>query len=625
MPFVNKSPLNWPVNSASSIRIFKLNRAPTSNDYKNFIVGDEWNDTSSSDFYKLVAKSLMSGTWRLMSGTAAAIETITGDDGIIVPPDLNNNINLTNVSTGYEFKGNMGASNVSLNLISQQQNVVYVAKSGNDANDGLSIEKAKLTFASAITVATAISPATIVCFDAGTYVETLVLTANISIIAEAATLSGSIDCADSSIVNFSCLLVATGVNGVIKSVGAGKAIVSIDRVICSGTGNAFAPDSGDMHIHFKYIEVDQGDAIGTFGLNASNIFFDGDHIKTLNASSNAVVTETGVFTGGYVSSITGPGIGIDAKGTCKVNANDIASGNIGVKVRAGSTVEVFCNDITSAIAILMLGASLLDITVCRINASATAYDVSATGVLNIYCSSMTGAETIAAGGKVDGKKGSGVITNSSFNVVNPETSTNLLKVSDIGATTFNNAFTFPVADGASGQVLQTDGAGTVSWKTEHSSGEMVQQVYNSTSASTPYSTQMPMDNTIPQITEGDEILTATITPESATNFLLFDVTVQVAPLTGTVATCLALFQDATPDALSGTACGWTSLSSVSTIMTFKHRMVAGTSAATTFSVRIGPAVAASTGKINYQNSVAPPSNLFGGVSTANITVTEIQV
>lgn len=34
-----------------------------------------------------------------------------------------------------------------------------------------------------------------------------------------------------------------------------------------------------------------------------------------------------------------------------------------------------------------------------------------------------------------------------------------------GATTFNNAFTFPTADGTSGQVLQTNGSGVVTWQT----------------------------------------------------------------------------------------------------------------------------------------------------------------
>jgi hypothetical protein len=91
MPFVNKSPLNYPLNSESSIRIFETNRAPTTSDFRNFIVGDEWNDTSSNDFWKLVQKDSTSGTWRKMVGTSAAAETFIPDSGTspVVPTAAN--------------------------------------------------------------------------------------------------------------------------------------------------------------------------------------------------------------------------------------------------------------------------------------------------------------------------------------------------------------------------------------------------------------------------------------------------------------------------------------------------------------------------------------------------------
>lgn len=92
MSFINQSPLNYPPNSSSSIRIYKKDRAPTSNDYANFVVGDEWWDTSSDDFYKLVAKTTTSGTWRIMAGTSSSVETFTTDDGNVTGPDGFNNI-----------------------------------------------------------------------------------------------------------------------------------------------------------------------------------------------------------------------------------------------------------------------------------------------------------------------------------------------------------------------------------------------------------------------------------------------------------------------------------------------------------------------------------------------------
>jgi hypothetical protein len=48
--------------------------------------------------------------------------------------------------------------------------------------------------------------------------------------------------------------------------------------------------------------------------------------------------------------------------------------------------------------------------------------------------------------------------------------TERLKIESSGAVTFNNAFTFPTADGSAGQVLQTNGSGTVTWATVSGGG-----------------------------------------------------------------------------------------------------------------------------------------------------------
>ena len=48
--------------------------------------------------------------------------------------------------------------------------------------------------------------------------------------------------------------------------------------------------------------------------------------------------------------------------------------------------------------------------------------------------------------------------------------TERLKIESSGAVTFNTAFTFPTADGSAGQVLQTNGSGTVTWATVSGGG-----------------------------------------------------------------------------------------------------------------------------------------------------------
>lgn len=107
MPFTNKEPLNYPPNSPSSIRIYQADRAPLITDYKNFIVGDEWNDTSSTDFWKLVFKDATQGVWRKMVGTSAAVESFLPDSGTTpVVPDSLNRVTVTG-GTGVEVVGGL--------------------------------------------------------------------------------------------------------------------------------------------------------------------------------------------------------------------------------------------------------------------------------------------------------------------------------------------------------------------------------------------------------------------------------------------------------------------------------------------------------------------------------------
>lgn len=55
-------------------------------------------------------------------------------------------------------------------------------------------------------------------------------------------------------------------------------------------------------------------------------------------------------------------------------------------------------------------------------------------------------------------------TTNGFSIEDDNSSVNLFKVNTSGALTLNNAYTFPTADGASGNTLQTDGSGNLSWE-----------------------------------------------------------------------------------------------------------------------------------------------------------------
>tara|TARA_R100001509_G_scaffold162557_2_gene134481 strand:+ start:3719 stop:6127 length:2409 start_codon:yes stop_codon:yes gene_type:complete len=67
-------------------------------------------------------------------------------------------------------------------------------------------------------------------------------------------------------------------------------------------------------------------------------------------------------------------------------------------------------------------------------------------------------------------KGQGLTSGTTSLLVEKSNGDDLLKITDDGAVTINSAFTLPIADGSANQVLQTDGAGAVSWATAGGGG-----------------------------------------------------------------------------------------------------------------------------------------------------------
>jgi len=127
-------------------------------------------------------------------------------------------------------------------------------------------------------------------------------------------------------------------------------------------------------------------------------------------------------------------------------------------------------------------------------------------------------------------------------------------------------------------------------------------------------TTIPWDDTIPQITEGIEFLTVSITPKSATSLLVIDI---IAVLSSNLSDYItaALFQDATSNALAATTMASGGNSFPITI-TLRHYMTSGTTSSTTFRFRAG-----SNGNNIYFNGTSSARQL-GGVSATSISVTE---
>lgn len=143
------------------------------------------------------------------------------------------------------------------------------------------------------------------------------------------------------------------------------------------------------------------------------------------------------------------------------------------------------------------------------------------------------------------------------------------------------------------------------------------QAVNTTSGShSAISTTIPYDNTVPQNTEGTEVMTRSITPQSATNILKIDVVVFIGGATVGAQLIAALFYDSVAGAI---AVGTASLLSNSSIecISFSYWMVAGTTSSMTFKVR----AAANSGNSNFNGENSGGAK-FGGAFASSITITE---
>lgn len=145
--------------------------------------------------------------------------------------------------------------------------------------------------------------------------------------------------------------------------------------------------------------------------------------------------------------------------------------------------------------------------------------------------------------------------------------------------------------------------------------QIVSQVFSAAATGTG---TIPLDDTIPQNTEGDEYMTLAITPTSATNILVIEALVYCAS-TSTATKTAALFQDSTADALAVGAT-FINVASARIQVHVKHRMVAGTTSATTFKIRAGTSTA---GTMTFNGAAG--GREYGAISKSSIVITEYKV
>ncbi len=150
----------------------------------------------------------------------------------------------------------------------------------------------------------------------------------------------------------------------------------------------------------------------------------------------------------------------------------------------------------------------------------------------------------------------------------------------------------------------------------NSTKTILQIVTNTITSVVTCSGVIPLDDTIPQITEGTEVLTCSITPISSSSQLLIEYTGHFCVDGTTREVTTALFQDTTANALAAQySKGTASLAQTGSL---RYIMTSGTTSSTTLRIRVGVSAGSA-----YVNGDSTGTAIMGGTNMTRLTITEI--
>ena len=155
-------------------------------------------------------------------------------------------------------------------------------------------------------------------------------------------------------------------------------------------------------------------------------------------------------------------------------------------------------------------------------------------------------------------------------------------------------------------------------------GKIVQVVNSETGAVATGTTTTPNDDTIPQITEGDQFLSLAITPTSSSNKLIVEVIVNAMHSSSGGICIMGLYNTDvhSTNSLATSVFEGGAGTNRPAIGAVRHYLTAPSTSATTFTVRIGGHQAGTTA-INA--SFGGTTRKMGGSYSSSITITEIAV
>ena len=329
------------------------------------------------------------------------------------------------------------------------------------------------------------------------------------------------------------------------------------------------------------------------------------------AGSGTVYTNLGDF---YVQRAFAGGI-VESLVSNTDNTNAASSAGFFALVGGTSAGDPYTNYLVTGGGTYSVGIDNSDSDKFKITASTTP-----SGGTDLF--TMTSAGVITLANDLDvSEGGTGVSTLTSHGILmgNGAGDINATAEPSNGQLLIGKAGDFPqlatITAGSGISVTNAAGAITIASSTIN---QVIQIVYSTKSTYQNCTTALPADNTIPQKTEGDEVITVTITPTSATNILVIEFTTWGLQ-TGAMLVGCALFQDATNSALAAVGLNNSNAGVANGLL--RHIMISGTTSATTFKIRVGPSAATGFGI----NSAGGGITTYGGVDMTTMTVTEYKV
>lgn len=396
--------------------------------------------------------------------------------------------------------------------------------------------------------------------------------------------------------------------GNLDRVGSGSGADAVETL----TGNSGGAVSPDGSFNINILGSGNYTVTGSPGTN------------TLTLSDNGTLADTYIGDTGSASPSSGTinllgdsnqGSITSASGdTITFTNSDASTSQKGVSELATDAESIAGSDNSRTIVPSSLAAKLGSQT-----SNALAYGNTSTGALQ-WTSALTNGQVVIGstsgspqGANITGGTGINITNGSNSILLNTHGSVPDSFVTDSGTAT-PSSHSLNVVGGGN---VSTSGSGSTITITG-SGGILVQQVRATTSTTGSTATAIPFDNSIPQNTEGAQVLTTSITPTNASNILKIEFDGwghQSAASEYTV----AIFQDSGADAIYATN-GGNAASSGNTHVSGCFYMVAGTASSTTFNLRVGAAAGTT-----YWLRSPGTDNIYGGVSSFNLIISEIEV